>query len=64
VGDRQRTGAGRVTFAAFQSITGTWFVSVSWPRCRYRYGGTSLLPTPMPDEATAIAVADHMAGCV
>lgn len=56
-----------MTFGAEQCfLTGTWWVSCSWPRCRYRYGGTSWLwPVPADDpdpEATARAVAEDLQG--
>lgn len=54
-----------MTFDAFHSpIGGRWWVRMAWPRCRYRYGGESLIwPVPADDadpEATATAVAAEM----
>jgi hypothetical protein len=48
-----------MTFSAFQSVTGRWWVSKSWPKSRHRYGGQSLI-WAAPDEATAVAVAAEL----
>lgn len=40
---------------------GRWWVGVVWEGgTSAHYGGESILPRPLPDQATAQAVADHM----